>query len=68
MADREGFQQLLSEVSLGRAGLVMGLEVSRLARNSADWHRVLELCALSDTLILDEDGIYDPNHCNDRLL
>ena len=68
MADREGFQQLLSEVSLGRAGLVMGLEVSRLARNSADWHRVLELCALSDTLILDEDGIYDPNHFNDRLL
>lgn len=68
MADREGFQKLLSEVSVGRAGLVMGLEVSRLARNSADWHRLLELCAFRETLILDEDGIYDPNHFNDRLL
>ena len=44
-------------MSLGRAGLVMGLEVSRLARNSTDWHRLLELCALTDTLILDEDGM-----------
>ena len=68
IADREGFKRLLSEVSLGRGGLVMGLEVSRLARNSTDWHRLLELCAFSDTLILDEDGIYDPNHFNDRLL
>jgi DNA invertase Pin-like site-specific DNA recombinase len=67
-ADREGFQKLVTEVGLGRAGLVMGLEVSRLARNSADWHRLLEMCALSDTLILDEDGIYDPAHFNDRLL
>jgi DNA invertase Pin-like site-specific DNA recombinase len=55
-------------VSLGRAGVVMGLEVSRLARNSTDWHRLLEICALADTLILDEDGIYDPAHFNDRLL
>lgn len=67
-ADRIGFQKLVAEVSLGRVGLVMGLEVSRLARNSADWHRLLEICALSDTLILDEDGLYNPNHFNDRLL
>ena len=67
-ADREGFQRLVTEVSLGRAGIVLGLEVSRLARNSADWHRLLEICALTDTLILDEDGIYDPAHFNDRLL
>lgn len=67
-ADREGFQRLVTEVSLGRAGIVLGLEVSRLARNSTDWHRLLEICALTDTLILDEDGIYDPAHFNDRLL
>jgi DNA invertase Pin-like site-specific DNA recombinase len=67
-ADREGFQELVREVGLGRAGLVMGLEVSRLARNSTDWHRLLEICALTDTLILDEDGLYDPAHFNDRLL
>lgn len=67
-ADREGFQRLVTEVSLGRAGIVLGLEVSRLARNSTDWHRLLEICALSGTLILDEDGVYDPAHFNDRLL
>ena len=67
-ADREGFQKLVSEVSLGRAGIVLGLEVSRLARNCADWHRLLEICALSHTLILDEDGLYDPCDFNDRLL
>jgi len=66
--DREGFQRLVGDVGTGRAGIVMGLEVSRLARNSSDWHRLLEICALSDTLILDEDGIYDPAHFNDRLL
>jgi DNA invertase Pin-like site-specific DNA recombinase len=65
---REGFQRLVSEVGLGRAGIVMGLEVSRLARNNADWHRLLEICALTDTLILDEDGVYDPASFNDRLL
>ena len=59
-ADREGFQRLVTEVSLGRVGIVLGLEVSRLARNSTDWHRLLELCALADTLILDEDGLYNP--------
>jgi DNA invertase Pin-like site-specific DNA recombinase len=65
---REGFQRLVSDVGMGRAGIVMGLEVSRLARNSADWHRLLEICALADTLILDEDGVYDPASFNDRLL
>lgn len=66
--DREGFQGLVAEVGLGKAGIVMGLEVSRLARNSADWHRLLEICAVTDTLILDEDGLYDPKHFNDRLV
>lgn len=67
-ADREGFQHLVSEVGIGRAGIVLGLEVSRLARHSTDWHRLLEICALTETLILDEDGIDDPSHFNDRLL
>jgi DNA invertase Pin-like site-specific DNA recombinase len=67
-AGREGFQQLVIEVGLGHAGLVMGLEVSRLARNCSDWHRLLELCALTDTLILDEEALYDANQFNDRLL
>jgi DNA invertase Pin-like site-specific DNA recombinase len=66
--DRAGFQNLVAEVGLGHAGIVLGLEVSRLARSSADWHRLLELCALSGTLILDEDGLYDPSQFNDRLL
>jgi DNA invertase Pin-like site-specific DNA recombinase len=67
-ADREGFQRLVAEVSLGKAGIVLGLECSRLARNNADWHRLLELCALTNTLICDEDGLYDPSAINDRLL
>lgn len=67
-ADREGFQRLVTEVGLGRAGIVLGLEVSRLARNCADWHRLLEICGLTDTLILDEDGLYDPGQFNDRLV
>jgi len=66
--NRDGFQHLVSEVALSHAGIVLGLEVSRLARNNADWHRLLELAALTQTLILDEDGIYDPAHFNDRLL
>src|SRR5213080_757504 len=66
--DREGFQRLVAEVGLGKVGLVMGLEVSRLARNSLDWHHLLELCAMTGTLILDEDGLYDPATFNDRLL
>lgn len=65
---RDGFRRLVTDVGLGRAGIVMGLEVSRLARNNADWHRLLEICALANTLILDEDGVYDPTHFNDRLL
>jgi DNA invertase Pin-like site-specific DNA recombinase len=68
VADRQGFQKLMTEVSMGRVGLVMGLEVSRLARNNADWARLLEICALTDTLILDEEGIYDSTDFNDRLL
>jgi DNA invertase Pin-like site-specific DNA recombinase len=67
-ADREGFQRLVAEVGMGRAGIVLGLEVSRLARNNADWHRLLEICGMSRTLILDEDGLYDPGDFNDRLL
>ncbi len=66
--DRSGFQQLVADVGVGRAGIVMGLEVSRLARNCMDWHRLLEICALTNTLLLDEDGVYDPSHFNDRLL
>ena len=67
-ADREGFQRPVAEVSMGRAGIVQGLEVSRLARNNADWHRPLQICAMSATLICDEDGLYDPTDFNDRLL
>ncbi len=66
--DREGFQRLVAEVGLGHVGLVMGLEVSRLARSSLDWHHLLEMCAMTGTLILDEDGLYDPATFNDRLL
>ncbi|NOR23980.1 MAG: recombinase family protein [Desulforhopalus sp.] len=68
MIDRNGFKELMTEVSMGKAGLVMGLEVSRLARNNADWHRLLEICAFSKTLILDQDGLYDTTSFNDRLL
>lgn len=67
-SDREGFQRLVAAVGLGEVGIVLGLEVSRLARSSSDWHRLLEICALSETLICDEDGLYDPGHFNDRLL
>src|SRR3954471_10520225 len=67
-AGREGFQRLVADVGLGKAGIVLGLEVSRLARNNADWHRLLEISALSGTLICDEDGLYDPADFNDRLL
>jgi DNA invertase Pin-like site-specific DNA recombinase len=67
-AGRDGFQQLVSEVALGKAGMIMGLEVSRLARNCADWHRLMELCEIAGTLILDEDGLYDPATFNDKLL
>jgi len=65
---RSGFQRLVSGVALGEVGAVFGLEVSRLARSCADWYRLLEVAALAQTLIVDEDGVYDPNHYNDRLL
>jgi DNA invertase Pin-like site-specific DNA recombinase len=67
-AGREGFQRLVADVGLRRVGIIMGYEVSRLSRNCADWHRLLELCALFDTLIADADGIYHPRDFNDRLL
>ena len=65
---RLGFQELVAEVGLGHVGLVLALETSRLARCSADWHQLLELCALTGTLIADQDGIYAPGQFNDRLL
>jgi DNA invertase Pin-like site-specific DNA recombinase len=65
---RHGFQQLLSEVSLGKVGIILGYEVSRLARNNSDWYRLLEAAAVFDTLIADYDGIYDLHQFNDRLL
>ena len=67
-ADRDGFQFLVAEVGLGRAGAVLSLEASRLARSGSDWYRLIEICALTQTLVIDEDGIYDPGQYNDRLL
>src|SRR5947209_17433810 len=63
-----GFKELVAEVGLGHVGLVLALEVSRLARSSADWHQLLDLCALTGTLIADVDGVYSPADFNDRLL
>jgi DNA invertase Pin-like site-specific DNA recombinase len=65
---RSGFARLTSEVALTHVGIVLGLEVSRLARNNADWYRLLELCGITDTLIGDNDGVYHPALFNDRLL
>src|SRR6201987_1250958 len=65
---RSGFARMTAEVALGHVGIVLGLEVSRLARNNADWYRLLDLCGLTDTLIGDADGIYHPAMFNDRLL
>jgi DNA invertase Pin-like site-specific DNA recombinase len=65
---RHGFQRLVAEVGLDHVGLILGVEMSRLARSSKDWHQLLEICALFGTLIADLDGIYDPSHYNDRLL
>jgi DNA invertase Pin-like site-specific DNA recombinase len=65
---RAGFQRLVTEVTLSHVGLVLGLEMSRLARSSRDWHNLFELCALYDSLLADEDGVYDANDANDRLL
>ena len=68
LSERSGFARLTAEVALGHAGLVLGLEVSRLARNNADWYRLLDLCGVTDTVIGDADGIYHPGSFNDRLL
>jgi len=68
MARREDFKSLVAEVSMGQVGAVFALEVSRLARSNLDWHRLLELCALTETLVIDEDGCYDPADFNDGLL
>src|SRR5947209_8515382 len=67
-ADRAGFARLTAEVALGHVGVVLGLEVSRLARNNADWYRLLDLCGVTDTLIGDADGLYHPASFNDRLV
>ena len=65
---RDGFQTLVAEVGLGHVGAVLSLEVSRLARSCSDWYRLLEICALTETLVIDEEGVYDPGSYNDRLL
>jgi DNA invertase Pin-like site-specific DNA recombinase len=65
---REGFKGLVADVGLGRVGLILGIEASRLARNNADWYQLLDLCALTDTLIADADGLYHPADYNDRLV
>src|SRR5438270_12066058 len=65
---RPGFERLIAAVGQGRVGAVVSIEASRLARNGRDWHTLLEFCGLVDTLIIDEDGIYDPRSTNDRLL
>lgn len=67
-AGRTGFARLVADVALGKAGIVLGLEVSRLARNNRDWYQLLDLCSLTATLIADADGVYDPASFNDRLL
>ncbi len=68
MAGREDFKALVADVSMGKVGAVFALEASRLARSSLDWHRLIELCALTGTLVIDEDGCYDPSDFNDGLL
>ena len=65
---RQGFKDLVADVGLGRVGIVFGIEVSRLARNNSDWYQLLDLCALTDTLIADADGVYHPGDFNDRLV
>jgi DNA invertase Pin-like site-specific DNA recombinase len=66
--NRPGYQRLVSMVALREVGIVFGLEISRLARNSLDWYQLLELAAAFDVLIADEDGVYNPSEFNDRLL
>ena len=66
--NRNGFQRLLTEVTMDHVGLVLGLELSRLARSFKDWHHLVEVCAVFETLLYDQDGVYDANDSNDRLL
>ena len=66
--NRSGFRDLMARIAAGEVGIVLGLEVSRLARDNADWHQLLRVAGITDTLILDETGIYDPNDSNDKLL
>ena len=66
--NRLGFQRLLADIAQNRVGLVLALEISRLARNSRDWHNLFDLCAVCDVLLADEDGVYDPSDINDRLI
>lgn len=68
LVERTGFHKMAAEVAMGRVGLLLGLEVSRLARNNADWYRLLDLCGMTDTLIGDADGLYHPALFNDRLV
>lgn len=65
---RKGFEYLIAEVGLGQAGAVFSLEASRLARSCSEWYRLIEICALTHTLVVDEEGVYDPTQYNDRLL
>ena len=65
---RPGFERLIAAICAGGVGAVLAIEVSRLARNGRDWHTLIEFCGLVGTIIVDEDGIYDPRHPNDRLL
>lgn len=66
--DRDGFQWIVAEGGLGHVGAVLSREVSRLARSCSDWYRLLDICALTDTLVIDDEGIDDPGFQNDRLL
>ena len=66
--ERSGFARMTAEVALGHVGIVFGLEVSRVARNNADWYRLFDLCSITDTLVGDSDGIYHPALFNDRLV
>ena len=67
-SQRAGFKNLVADVGLGKVGIILGIEVSRLARNNADWYQLLDLCAVTDTLIADGDGLYHPGDFNDRLV
>lgn len=68
VAGRNDFHRLMAAVGLGEVGAVLALEASRFSRSQADWHKLIDICALTDTLVIDHDGIYDPNNFNDRVL